>query len=302
MLSSIAVEWSSFALNLSGALLANSLTLWTNTLRVGLDSLATLFAYVVTRRIASGKSAEFDYGLGKWENLSALVNAVVMVVALVIIGYQAITRFLHPAVVTGAGFGMCVLLFYTTLNLWLLVRFWKLRRADSSPVIAAQFILYRNASVSSLVSTIAVGVSAFAGHHFWAAWFDPIGALLLCGIIFYGVLTLFRESLPALVDKTLEESLQLRILKGLTTWFQDYEQILGIRTRRSGTRVFVEIFLQFDPDLSVRDMLERVDHLKSAVERMIPNAEVSVIPSDPSKGEMPAERESDSNHQSHIGD
>jgi divalent metal cation (Fe/Co/Zn/Cd) transporter len=65
MISSCAAEWSSFGLNLAGALMANSVTLWANTLRVGLDATATLFAYLVTRRIAQGKSHLFDYGLGK---------------------------------------------------------------------------------------------------------------------------------------------------------------------------------------------------------------------------------------------
>lgn len=286
MLSSVAVEWSSFALNLVGALMANSLTLWTNTLRVSLDSLATLFAYIVTRRMAQGNSHQFDYGLGKWENLSALVNAVVMVVALVIIVFHAIMRFINPTTVTGAGFGLSVLLFFSIVNFWLLTRFWRLRCADSSPVVEAQFILYRNASVASILSLMAVAVSFFAGKFQWAAWFDPVGALFLSGVIFYGILTLFQRSLPALLDKTLEESLQLRILKALAERFEDYDQIHGVRTRRSGKRIFVELFLEFDAELRVKEMLAHAGRLKSLVEGLIPDAEVWVIPCGHTEADM----------------
>lgn len=278
MISSVAVEWSSFGLNLTAALLANSLTLWTNTLRVGLDASATLFAFIVTRRIALGKSHQFDYGLGKWENLSALFNAVVMIVALVIIVSRAVMRFVNPTPVTGAGFGIFVLFFFSIINYWLLSRFWRLHRTDSSPVVEAQFILYRNASVASTVSLVAVAVSFFAGQYAWASWFDSVGALILAGVIFYGIMTLLQRSLPALLDKTLDESLQLRILKGLAECFEDYNQLHGVRTRRSGKRIFVELFLEFEPELSVSEMMVRTGRLKSLVEKLIPNTEVWVIP------------------------
>jgi cation diffusion facilitator family transporter len=290
MLASIAAEWGSFGLNLVGALMANSVTLWANTLRVGLDAAATLFAWLVTRRISHGKAHQFDYGLGKWENLSAFFNAAVMLTAMVFIVFRAIMRFLDPKPVTGAGFGVSVLLFFTVVNLWLLVRFWRLRRTDSSPVVEAQMVLYRNASAASLISLTAVQVSWLAGKNEWAVWFDPIGAMVLCGVIFFGMITLFQKSLPAMLDQTLDESLQLRILRGLAECFEDYSQVHAIRTRRSGNRVFVELFLEFEPAQSVREMLSRAGRLKSLVENMIPNAEVWVIPCGSSEVPGPARK------------
>jgi len=278
LLASMAAEWSSFGLNLAGALMANSVTLWANTLRVGLDATATLFAWLVTHRIAQGKSHQFDYGLGKWENLSAFFNATVMLAALVFILFRSTLRFLHPESVTNAGFGLSLLVFFSLLNLWLLLRFWRLRRVDSSPVVEAQFVLYRNATTASLISLIAVAISWLAGENKWMAWFDPFGAMVICGVIFFGMITLFNKSLSAILDQTLDESLQLRILRGLAECYEDYRQLHGVRTRRSGNRIFVELFLEFEPVLSVQAVLVRAGKLKSLVEEMIPDTEVWVIP------------------------
>jgi len=162
--------------------------------------------------------------------------------------------------------------------LWLLTRFWRLRASHPSPIVEAQFVLFRNASAASLISFVAVLVSWFGKDQTWAVWFDPAGALVLCGIIFYGMFTLFRNSLPVLLDQTLEESLQLHILRGLAACYEDYDHLHGVRTRRSGTRVFVELFLEFQPELTVREMLIRAARLKYLVEDLIPRAEVWVIP------------------------
>ncbi|MFZ2961156.1 MAG: cation diffusion facilitator family transporter [Candidatus Ozemobacteraceae bacterium] len=286
MIASCAVEFSSFGLNLAGALLANSLTLWTNTLRVSLDAAAVLFALYVIRRIIKGKSHQFDYGLGKWENLSALFSAVIMLVALVFIMYFTVDRFIHPMPIKGTGFGMIVLLFYTCLNIWLMMRFFRLCHTESQ-VMEAQFILYRNATSASLVSLIAVAFSTFGGDNNWAIWFDPIGALIVCIIVFYGMITLFQRSLSALLDETLEESLQLIIIQGLSKCYSDYDQIHMIRTRRSGNQIFVELFLEYGKELSVGEMLSRTDRIKLLVEGMIPHSEVWVIPQDRQEDSTP---------------
>lgn len=267
-----------FTLNLIGALLANSLTLWINTLHVGLDVVASFFAHSVIKRIMQGKSHEFDYGLGKWENLSALFNAVVMLVGIVFIIFHAVLRIIHPEPVIGAGFGIFVLSLFTGLNFWLLFHYRRMWREDNSTVMHGQYILLRNNCSATVISLIAVLVSWLGGKHSWAHWFDPMGALALSGVIFYGMSTLFKKSLPTLLDKTLDEAMQFHIMKGLAKCFNDYEQIHKIRTRHSGNKIFVELFLEYEPNLLVREMMTRSGRLKTLVEDLIPRAEVWVIP------------------------
>lgn len=278
MRSSLLVEASSFVLNLSAALMANSLTLWTNTLRVGLDLLATTFAFAVTRRIARGKDERFDYGLGKWENLSALVNAAVMVAAFFYISYLAVHRLRHPSHIEGAGLGIFVLVIFAGLNFWLFNRFRRLRKKDPSPVVHAQFVLYRNAATASLFSLCAVIGATLSTNETVDMLFDVLGAGVIAVVIFYGMFTLLRQSLSALLDEALEESLQLRVMHALAESFSDYSQLRRIRTRRSGSRIFVDLFLEFPAEISTGDLLTRTADIKQCVENHVPNCETWVIP------------------------
>lgn len=281
MVSSATVEIASVLLNLTGALLANSLTLWTNTLRVSLDAMATLFALYVIRRIAKGKNSRFDYGMGKWESLSALLSAACMIGALVFISIKTTQHFRHPQAVTGTMVGFVIIAFFACLNGWLLFRFWRLRRKDSSPVIDAQFTVYRNGTAASVFSLIALLGTMFTDDPLLDDYFDLFGTVVVSFIIFYGMINLFRQSLASLLDEALEESLQIEIMRSLAESFSDFRQLERVRSRRAGDRIFIEIFLEFEPALSVADVIARSARLKARVESLVAKSEAWIVPIGP---------------------
>ncbi|MFM8412783.1 MAG: cation transporter dimerization domain-containing protein [Alphaproteobacteria bacterium] len=51
-----------------------------------------------------------------------------------------------------------------------------------------------------------------------------------------------------------------------------------VRTRRSGSRISVELFLDFDPELPMRTVRERIEAIRRSVGESIPGADVTVIP------------------------
>jgi ferrous-iron efflux pump FieF len=139
-------------------------------------------------------------------------------------------------------------------------------------------VLYFNAVAASIISPVAVAMSDMAESKWLATVFDTAGAIVLAGIILYGMIGLLRKSLGALLDQSLEESLQLRIIRGLVANVDAYLQIHRVRTRRSGNRIFIELFLEFDPELPVREVLDRSTRIKQFVENLVPHSEAWVVP------------------------
>lgn len=254
----------------------NSLTLWASALRVGLELPASFFALYVSGRMLHQKHGRYDYGLGKWENLGSLLNVPMMFVGLAFLGYRVLQHFLDPQPVTKSGFGLAVLLIFGGVNLMLMLRFRSLNRAAPSPLIHAQFILYRNAFAASVLSVLALLGSWLAGST--GVYFDIGGAILLAGLILQSGMLLLRQSLSALLDETVEESLQGRISAGLAGIALEQRQIQRIRSRHSGGRVFIELFLVFPSRISVQEMLGQIARIKEDLGAVIPNAEVIVIP------------------------
>jgi len=276
----VGCESLAFVCSLVGALLADSLTLWANCLRIGLDLPASFFALYVSHRILRDKKGNFDYGLGKWENLSALLNIPMMLVGLAFLAIGALRSFQHPEAITGTGFGFAMLIVFAGFNFTLLRRFHRLNRQGPSPLIHAQLVLYRNAAAASLLSILTLIGTWIAGNHPAAAYLDILGAAILAILTIHGMTLLVRQSISALLDEAVEESLQINIMRGLNESFHDYRQLHRIRSRHSGGQIFVELFLTFDPNLPARELIERSARIKHQVENSLPGSEVWVVPVD----------------------
>ena len=94
--------------------------------------------------------------------------------------------------------------------------------------------------------------------------------------ILSATLGIFSSSVYDLLDRTLEEERQIMILAELARHFNDYEELHGIRSRRSGGEVYVEIFLEFDPEKRVSEVQEAVDRLRKSIEKKIQGSRVTI--------------------------
>ncbi|HRK60278.1 MAG TPA: cation transporter dimerization domain-containing protein, partial [Candidatus Kapabacteria bacterium] len=86
----------------------------------------------------------------------------------------------------------------------------------------------------------------------------------------------FTDSFNDLLDKTLDEEYQMIILRELALHFDEYEDLHGIRSRRSGSHVFIEIFLECDKDKKVGDIQSFMDTLRKDLESKIANSRVII--------------------------
>lgn len=265
-----------FVCTLAAAWVANSLTLWANCLRVGLELPASFFALYVSARILRRQVGKFEYGLGKWENLASLVNVPLMFVGLVFLAVRAVQSLFDPRPVEHTGFGLVVLLVFACVNVALAMRFRGLLRAEWSPLIHAQYVLYRNAACASFFSIATLGVAALAGSA--GAYLDIVGALAMAALIVQSALLLLRQSLSALLDKAVEESIQARIEKELPGSVEHRGRVRRIRSRHSGNRIFVEVEVESDPASSIGGFLQQADNIRAGILRAAPGAEVTVIP------------------------
>ncbi|HNW92363.1 MAG TPA: cation transporter dimerization domain-containing protein [bacterium] len=80
------------------------------------------------------------------------------------------------------------------------------------------------------------------------------------------------------VSSRVRESVQLAVLRELAAQFAGYAQLSGIRTRRVGPELFIEIFLQFDRDRAMAQVQDCCDTIKRHLEAAVAGSEVWVIP------------------------
>ena len=262
------------------AVLTGSVTLFADVMKCGNEILATFFAYLVIRKMRKAGQFTYDYGMGKFETITRIITGAVMLVSLIIIIYFTVSRLLHPEPLQqgGAFLSIGLMFIISIVDTYQWRKNYRIARNDPSPIIESQWRLRRAKSFADISVLLALllsfGLPGFPG----AVYIDPIVSLVIIGFLLFAGYREISSSLPDLVDKTLEEEYQIVILRDLAERFEEYTEFHGVRSRRSGSHIYIEILLGFDPERKMGDVQDGIDSLKMSIEKKIPGSIVSIVP------------------------
>ena len=152
------------------------------------DVLGLVVAYIGARLVRLRPSARFTYGLKKSSILAALVNALLLMVAVGAIGAEAVHRLIEPQPVDGAtvivvaGIGILV-------NSATALLFARGRKGDLN-VRGAYLHMLADAAVSAGV-VVAGALTLWSG----ALWIDPASSLIVAAVILWATWGLLSEAM-----------------------------------------------------------------------------------------------------------
>ena len=261
-------------------LLSGSATLLADVIKGANEILATSFALIVIRRVTAGGKFTYDYGMGKFESLTRIITGGVMFISLVILLWFTAHRLLVPEHfnMDAALIGIPLMMLASVADGYHWWKNYHRAKKDPSPIMEAQWRLRRAKTFSDLLVLLALVMSVVFVEYTWAEYIDPIVSFIIIGFLLLAGYREISSSLPDLFDKTLEEELQIVILRELATSFDKYHEFHGVRSRRSGTVIYIEIFLGFDRDQTMGEVQDFIDSLTKSLETVIPGSTVSVIP------------------------
>jgi cobalt-zinc-cadmium efflux system protein len=174
--------------------------LWTSSLSLLTDAghnvsdVASLFISLFAFRLAKSKSTtKFTYGYKKATVLASLVNAVILLSAVVLIVWQAIWRFGNPRPIEGltvAAVAFCGIL----INSITAYLFYKDKDKDIN-IKGAYLHLFADALVS-----LGVVLGGVAIHYTDLQWIDPVLSIVIAAVILGGTWALLKASLRLTLD------------------------------------------------------------------------------------------------------
>jgi ferrous-iron efflux pump FieF len=258
--------------------IGHSTTLLAGLFKMVCETFASFLAWLSLRKVAKGKTGVYQYGYGKLESLSSLTVAGAMVISFTIVLYGAIDRVRHPAPVGQVWLGLLTTSIAFALNIWLWLKNYRLARKDPSPIMESQWRLFRTKAINNLSVISALGLSVLLRSYSWSLYIDPLGSLSVAGFLLSSAYRVASASVYDLLDQTLEEALQFVILQELAAYFDEYERFHGVRSRKSGGDVYVEIFLEFDGNKQMAEVQSVISEMKAGLEQKIQNSHVSIVP------------------------
>jgi cobalt-zinc-cadmium efflux system protein len=173
--------------------LANSVALMADAGHNLSDVLGLVIAWIASVLTRRAPSSRYTYGLGGSSILAALFNAVLLLLAVGAIAWEAVLRLFHPEPVA-SGTVMIVATVGIIVNGVTAALFASGRKGDLN-IRGAFLHMVADAAVSAGVVVAALAI-LYTG---WL-WLDPLTSLVIVGVIVWGTWSLLRDSLAMSVD------------------------------------------------------------------------------------------------------
>lgn len=264
------------------ALISNSTTLLADLLRCLGEFCAIVVSWVVLRRMSRGDTRRFNYGYGKLEQLAGIAVAAALFLTFLIALFSGIKGLIYPQLVENARLGLLLAVASLAGNSFMWGSNVIADRRSPSPITESQWRLFRAKTYATLVVVISVSAATYSTNEFFRFYVDPAGTIALSAFMLWQAYTLTSASVPDLIDYAIEESLQTKLDTIIEEHRHLYVKVEMVRSRRTPKRIFIELFLSFDPNLPFHEVHKSVMLIKHAISDRFPAADITVIPSLPS--------------------
>jgi ferrous-iron efflux pump FieF len=249
--------------------LTDSIAMLSTLLDSTLDLLGSLVTAFGIATALNPPDHDHRFGHGKAEPLAALAQAAFIIGSSVLLGYEALGRFYRPHTVHNDIIAYAVSGF-SALAILALVGFQgRVVRRTRSLAIGADRLHYMN----DLVINLAV-IAAFALYdYFKFDWLDPAFALVIAAGLSISAYKIARRALDALMDKELPDAERDRI-RAIVTAQPGIFGLYRMRTRTDSDRIFVELHIEMDGALPLRQAHQAGENVAAAIRQEFPNADI----------------------------
>ncbi|MFH1662344.1 MAG: cation diffusion facilitator family transporter [Chloroflexota bacterium] len=254
------------------ALVTGSISIFAQTADSFLDVIAVLIAFFAIRMSVKPADEDHPFGHGKIENISAVVQAILIFTAGGLIIYSAINRIISEEAIELTEAGIGVMAVSIIASILLSRHLLKVSKATDS--LALEAIGHNIAA--DVYSAAGVMVGLVAIRITGLVILDPIIALAVSIIILKSAFIVARKSFHDLMDTSLPKSEEEEIASCLK---EHSGQLVGfhkLRTRKAGNQRFIDLHLIMPRGASVEEAHRICDHLEQDLEDRLTNTNVTI--------------------------
>jgi len=251
-------------------LMTDSLSLMATLIDSCLDALASLINLLAVRHALTPADKQHRFGHGKAEALAGLGQATFITGSALFLVLESISHLWHPLPISSMPVGVGVMVFSMLATFGLLVFQKHVIRQTGSTAIKADHLHYK----TDLLVNAGVIVALLLAVYGWPG-FDPLFALLIAAYILYSAWEIARESLDLLMDRELPDDEREKI-KSIVRDHPDTQGLHDLRTRKSGTTVFIQLHLELDDDLTLMQAHRIADNVEARILAAFPGSEVLI--------------------------
>ncbi|MEI6752930.1 MAG: cation diffusion facilitator family transporter [Paludibacter sp.] len=252
-------------------LMTMSLGIISEALHSALDMVAAIITYFSVRVSDRPADSEHNYGHGKVENLSALVETILLLVTCVWIIYEAVNRLTSGNVHIEVTYWSYIVVITSIIIDFTRSRaLYRVAKKHNSQALEADALHFSTDIWSSSVVLIGLIAYQFLG---WKNA-DSIAALFVAIIVLYVSYQLGKKAIDVLLDKSPANTKE--IVRLILKSYPEIKHYHSLKARTAGADTFIKFNVHFDPELSLREVHEVCDKIEAEIEKLVKRSEVYI--------------------------
>lgn len=251
-------------------IISGSVSIISEAIHSSMDLVAAVIAYFSVKVSDTPPDSRHPYGHGKVENISGVIEAILIFIAAALIIFEAVRKlFGEPIVLEKIWIGSVIMIISAGINTYVSQRLYKVARQTKSVALEADALHLKTDVYTS--AGVAVGLTLIALTDI--RWLDPVVAILVALFIIRESYTLLRRAFTPLLDTAWNVDEIEDLERKLNDLGVNYH---SLRTRIAGNYRFIDIHVEVPKEETVGDAHKYCDEIENDLMANYENLNVTI--------------------------
>lgn len=257
-------------MKLGAGLASGSVSIISEAIHSSMDLVAALIAYFSVRVSDNPPDSRHPYGHGKVENISGVIEALLIFIAAGWIILEAVKKLTGEATeLDSLGIGSVVMLISAFINFLVSRRLYKVAKLTGSVALEADALHLKTDVYTSAGVAAGLGLILITG----IKWLDPLVAILVALLIIHESYELMKRAFNPLLDEAWQEEEVTDLEKRLDELQVNYHEL---RTRIAGNYRFIDLHVEIPEHVSVGSAHKYCDEIENVLKKNYQNLNVTI--------------------------
>lgn len=251
-------------------IISGSVSIISEAIHSSMDLVAALIAFFSVRVSDTPPDSRHPYGHGKIENISGVVEALLIFIAAGWIIIEAVKKITGDAIeLESIGLGSLVMVVAAAVNTYVSMRLYKVALETNSVALEADALHLKTDVYTSLGVAAGLGLIMITD----IKWLDPVVAIMVALFIVFESFQLLRRAFSPLLDEAWKPADVKALEKTLDDMNVSYHEL---RTRVAGNYRFIDLHVEIPGNVSVVDAHKYCDEIEDELKKKFDNLNITI--------------------------
>ncbi len=251
-------------------IISGSVSIISEAIHSSMDLLAAIIAFFAVKVSDTPPDEKHPYGHGKIENISGVIEGILILVAAALIISEAVKKLMGESFeIEAVGIGAAVMFVSAVVNTIVSRRLYKVARETSSVALEADALHLKTDVYTSLGVAAGLGLIMLTG----ITWLDPVIAILVALFIVRESMILLGKAFFPLLDTSWDKEEIRELEDNLGRMKVNYHDL---RTRIAGNYRFIDIHVEIPEYESVGNAHIYCDSIEDELKSIYKNLTVTI--------------------------